>query len=85
MVVIVQDGEVLLSKGYGYADVDKQIPVDAEKTLVPARSVTKLFTWTAVMQLVEQGKIDLTADVNTYLTDFKIPGHGFTVRSPCST
>ena len=36
-------------------------------------SVSKLFTWTAVMQLVEQGKLDLDADVNTYLTEFKIP------------
>ncbi len=76
VVVIVKDGEVLLSKGYGYADVAKQIPVDAESTLFRPGSVTKLFTWTAVMQLVEQGKIDLTADINTYLTDFKIPVTG---------
>ena len=73
VVVIVGNGEVLLSKGYGYADVARQIPVDAEKTLFRPGSVTKLFTWTAVMQLVEQGKIDLTADINTYLTEFKIP------------
>ena len=73
VVVIVKDGQVLLSKGYGYADVEKGIPVNAEHTLFLPGSVTKLFTWTAVMQLVEQGKIDLQADVNTYLTDFQIP------------
>jgi CubicO group peptidase (beta-lactamase class C family) len=73
VVVIIQDGETLLSKGYGYADVARQIPVDAESTVFRPGSVTKLFTWTAVMQLVEQGKLDLTADINTYLTDFKIP------------
>ena len=73
IVVVVSDGRVLLAKGYGYADVEKRIPVDPERTLFRPGSVTKLFTWTAVMQLVEQGKIDLQADVNTYLTRFKIP------------
>ena len=73
VVVVVKDGQVLLSKGYGFADVEKGIPVDAEQTLFRPGSVSKLFTWTAVMQLVEQGKIDLRADVNTYLTDFQIP------------
>lgn len=73
VVVVVKDGQVLLAKGYGYADVEKRIPVDAEHTLFRPGSATKLFTWTAVMQLVEQGKIDLQADVNAYLTRFKIP------------
>jgi len=73
VVVIVKDGEVLLSKGYGYANIERGIPIDPERTLFKPGSVSKLFTWTAVMQLVEQGKLDLQADVNTYLTDFKIP------------
>ena len=72
IVVIVKDGQVLLQKGYGFADVEKRKPVDAEQTLFRPGSVSKLFTWTAVMQLVERGKLDLDADVNTYL-DFKIP------------
>ncbi len=72
VVVIVKDGQVLLEKGYGYADVDKRTPVDPKSTLFRFGSVSKLFTWTAVMQLVEQGKIDLDADVNQYL-DFVIP------------
>src|SRR5688572_14054477 len=72
VVVVVKDGQVLLQKGYGYADVRKKEPVDPERTLFRPGSVSKLFTWTAVMQQVEQGKLDLDADVNQYI-DFKIP------------
>src|SRR6476620_928481 len=72
VVVVVKDGKVLLKKGYGFADLDKRTPVDADKTLFRPGSISKLFTWTAVMQLVEQGKLDLDADVNQYI-DFKIP------------
>lgn len=71
-VVVVRDGKVILAKGYGYADVTKRTPVSPENTLFRPGSVSKVFTWTAVMQLVQQHKIDLDADVNTYL-DFKIP------------
>ena len=71
-VAVVKDGQIYFSKGYGWADVDKRIPVDPEKTLFRIGSVTKLFTWTAIMQLVEQGKLDLNTDINKYL-DFKIP------------
>ncbi|HET9908456.1 MAG TPA: serine hydrolase, partial [Anaerolineales bacterium] len=66
------DGKLLFAKGYGYADVENAIPVDPEQTIFRIGSVTKLFTWTAVMQLAEQGKLDLDADINTYL-DFRIP------------
>ena len=72
VVVIVKDGEVLTERGYGYADVAAKKPIDPKLTLFRPGSVSKLFTWTAVMQLVEQGKIDLDADVNQYL-DFRIP------------
>jgi len=71
-VAVVKDGSLFYAKGYGYADVAKRAPVDAEHSLFRIGSTSKLFTWTAVMQLVEQGKINLDADVNTYL-DFKIP------------
>lgn len=73
-LAVVHEGEVILLKGYGYADLDQKTPVDPLKTVFRPGSTSKLFTWTAVMQLVEQGKLDLDADVNSYL-DFEIPGH----------
>lgn len=72
-ISVVKDGKLFFAKGYGYADLESRKPVIANETLFRVGSVSKLFTWTAVMQLAEQGKLDLNADVNTYLTDFKIP------------
>lgn len=71
-IAVVKDGKVLFTKGYGYADVENKKPVSPDETLFRPGSVSKLFTWTAVMQLVEQGKLNLDHDVNEYL-DFKIP------------
>ena len=71
-IVVVKDGQVLFTKGYGYADVEKKTPVSPQDTLFRPGSISKLFTWTSVMQLYEQGKLDLDRDVNEYL-DFKIP------------
>ncbi len=72
VVAIVKDGKVLMEKGYGFADVAKRKPVSPTETLFRPGSISKLFTWTAVMQLVEEGKLDLDRNVNDYL-DFKIP------------
>ncbi|MBO9696840.1 MAG: beta-lactamase family protein [Sphingopyxis sp.] len=72
VVVVVKDGQVLTRRGFGYADAARRIPVDPDRTLFRPGSVSKLFTWTAVMQQVEAGRIDLDKDVNAYL-DFKIP------------
>lgn len=72
-IVVVEDNKVLFSKGYGKADVAENVPVSAEKTMFRIGSVSKLLTWTAVMQLIEQGKLDLDVDVNTYLKHFKVP------------
>ncbi len=71
-IAIVKDGRLLFAKGYGYADAANKRPVSAEETLFRPGSISKLFTWTAIMQLQEQGKIDLDRDVNDYL-DFKLP------------
>jgi CubicO group peptidase (beta-lactamase class C family) len=83
VVAVVKDGQILTERGYGYSDVADQTPVDPRLTLFRPGSVSKLVTWTAVMQLVEQGKIDLDVDVNRYL-DFKIPprdGEPVTMRN----
>jgi CubicO group peptidase (beta-lactamase class C family) len=70
--VVVSGGEVLYIKGFGQANLETGHPVDPESTLFRIGSTAKLVTWTAVMQLVEQGLLDLDADVNQYL-DFQIP------------
>jgi CubicO group peptidase (beta-lactamase class C family) len=72
-VAVVKDGAVFFAKGYGYADIKERKRVNAGKTLFRIASISKLFVWTAIMQLVEQGVLDLNADINTYLTRFKIP------------
>lgn len=72
-VAVVKDGSPLLVKGYGYADLESRRPVVGDRTLFHAGSVSKLLTWTAAMQLVEQGQLDLNADVNAYLQGLQIP------------
>jgi CubicO group peptidase (beta-lactamase class C family) len=73
VVAVVKDGKPVFSKGYGYADYAHKRPVSPDSTLFRIGSISKTFTWTAVMQLVQQGKLDLDEDVNIYLKDFKIP------------
>jgi len=70
-VLVMKDGQTLLRKGYGYVDVEHKTPVDPEVSAFRLASISKLFTWVSVMQLVEQHKLDVDADVNTYL-DFQI-------------
>ncbi|WP_040949892.1 serine hydrolase [Gorillibacterium massiliense] len=80
ILVIVKDGEVLLNKGYGYADIAAKKPVDPDHTLFRIASVSKLFTAVGTMQLKEAGKVDLDKDVQAYLPDLKIPNNtGFPV------
>lgn len=82
-VVVVAGGKQVFAKGYGVSNVPARAPVDAASTEFFTGSVAKIFTATAVAQLIRQGKLDPNADVNTYLTTFKIrntyPGHPVTV------
>ena len=71
-VSVVANGQIIFAKGYGFADMRTRRPVVADQTLFRPGAVSKLFTWTAVMQLVQAGKLDLDRDVNDYL-DFRIP------------
>jgi len=72
-ISVVKDGQLFFAKGYGYANLKSKAPVLPDRTMFRPGSVSKLFTWTAVMQLYEQGKLDLNADVNTYLKEFQVP------------
>jgi CubicO group peptidase (beta-lactamase class C family) len=81
VVVVISGSEPPLIKGYGFANVEKRTPVD-ERTLFRMASISKLFTSLAVLQLVEQGRLELDADANRYL-DFEIPpafGKAVTLR-----
>lgn len=83
VISVVKDGKVIFAKGYGYNNLKQQTVPSPADTLFRIGSTSKLFTWTAVMQLVQADKLNLDADVNTYL-DFKIPpfqGKPITLRN----
>jgi len=71
-VSVVANGQIIFAKGYGFADMKTRSPVLPDRTLFRPGSVSKTFTWTAVMQLVQAGKLDLDRNINDYL-DFKLP------------
>lgn len=73
VVAVVHGGEVAFLEGYGHADAARTTPVDPEATLFRPGSISKTFTWSLVVQLAAEGKLDLDADVNDYLTEFSIP------------
>lgn len=70
--VLVKNGQIYFSKGYGYADIENKVPIDPDKTIFRVASVSKLFTITGVLQLAEQGLIDLNQNVNYYLQDWQV-------------
>jgi len=72
-VLIMAGGRPVLERGYGLSDVATRRSVDPRVTRWPFASITKVLTATAVMQLVERGKISLHADVNTYLRSVNVP------------
>jgi CubicO group peptidase (beta-lactamase class C family) len=75
---IVENGEVVLLKGYGIAGVDPERPVDPERSLFRIGSISKTFLWTALMQLAERGTIGLDDPINDHLPeDLRIPDDGF--------
>ncbi|NPD90455.1 MAG: beta-lactamase family protein [Asgard group archaeon] len=72
-ISVVKDGELFFTRGYGYYDRWLLEPVDPNRTLFRIGSISKTFNAIAVLQLVEDGILDLDTDVNEYLTEFKIP------------
>lgn len=72
VLVVVKEGRILLTKGYGYANLEKKTPVVPDKTIFRVGSITKVFTATAVMQLADRNLIKLSDNVNKYLNHLKI-------------
>jgi CubicO group peptidase (beta-lactamase class C family) len=80
IVTVVHDGEVVMNRGYGFADAENGVRVDPESTLFRPGSISKMFTWIALMQQIEQGRVSLDDDVNDHL-DFTIePFDGQPIR-----
>jgi len=67
-VVAIKDGETIVNKAYGYADIENQRKADTS-TVFEWASISKLLVYTSVMQLVEQGKLDLDTDIQEYLPE----------------
>lgn len=71
---IIKGGELVWSKGYGYQDLETLTPMTADSVWQTIGSVSKLVAWTALMQLVENQKIDINGDIGQYA--------GFEIRNP---
>lgn len=70
-LVVVKDNQILFQKGFGFSDKEKSTPIDPKKTVFRLASISKVFTASAVMQLVEQGKIDINKDIVNYMGGLK--------------
>jgi CubicO group peptidase (beta-lactamase class C family) len=66
-IIVVNSSDILVASGWGNTDAEQIYPIYTDETLFRVGELTALFTWTAVMQLVETGELDLTVDINTYL------------------
>lgn len=71
-VSIVHQGKIIFSKGYGFDNKKRGRLVDPARSLFRPGSISKTLTWTAVMQLYEQGRLDLTADIQDYLPELDL-------------
>ena len=78
-IAVIKDGKIILAKGYGFANVEHQVPVKTE-TIFQSGSVGKQFTATGVMMLVEAGKISLEDKIGKYLTDAPESWKEITIR-----
>lgn len=77
-VAVVLGGETVLQQGYGIADVNPSRPVDPQGTLFRVASISKTFTWILLMRLVEAGRVQLDAPINSYLpASLQVPDEGY--------
>jgi CubicO group peptidase (beta-lactamase class C family) len=79
-VVVIDDGKIAWSKGYGFADREKKVPVDPAVTQFRWASICKSVTAVAALQLAEKGQLDLDADIRTYVPEFPDKGVKITAR-----
>ncbi|KMQ65867.1 beta-lactamase [Chryseobacterium angstadtii] len=77
-IAVVQNGKIVSSKSYGLSNIQDQVAV-TNQTIFPINSNTKVFTGVAIMQLVEQGKVDLKAPIDTYLQNLPVEWQKITV------
>ncbi|QWP79475.1 beta-lactamase family protein [Lysobacter sp. K5869] len=78
-LAVVKDGRIVLSESYGYANVENKVPV-TPKTRFPLNSATKAFTGVALMQLAQDGRVDLDAPASRYLDDLPAAWRAIRVR-----
>lgn len=78
-VAVVKDGRLVLARGYGFADLENDVPATAE-TIYRLGSITKQFTALAIMQLAEQGKLSVDDELTKFLPDYPTAGHKVTVH-----
>ena len=78
-IAIIHDSEIIWTKGYGIADIETELPVNTN-TIFQAASISKPLTALAVMKLVQDGKLDLDENINTYLKTWKLPENEFTAK-----
>jgi CubicO group peptidase (beta-lactamase class C family) len=78
-LAVIKNGEIVLARGYGLANVEHQVPVKPE-TIFQSGSMGKQFTATAVMMLVEDGKLSLEDPITKYFTDAPESWNKITVR-----
>ncbi|MBE0373770.1 serine hydrolase domain-containing protein [Pseudoalteromonas maricaloris] len=80
-LAVIKDGKVVWAEGFGIADKKQNRKVTTE-TLFQAGSISKPVAALAVLKLAQDGKVDLDADVNQYLTSWKVPTNEFTKANP---
>jgi D-alanyl-D-alanine carboxypeptidase len=78
-VAVAKDGEIVFSKGYGHADVERRA-IAGPETVYGTASITKQFTAAAIMRLAEAGKLELADPVTKHLPDYPVQGHVITLR-----
>ncbi len=83
-ITVLKDGKTILQKGYGYADIEKKIPVDPTKTIFRIASVSKNIAATALAFMVEEGKMDLDASFYEYVSYYPKKRWDFTIRQLAS-